>query len=47
MDKVSKNKSKYVREVSLMKDMNKNGQPGFQRLIYHSSDKNFYYIVME
>lgn len=30
-----------------MKDMNKNLIAGFPRLIYHSSDKNYYYIVME
>lgn len=47
MEKVSKNKSKYIREISLMKDMNKNMQVGFPRLIYHSSDKNYYYIVMD
>ncbi len=47
MDKISKNKSKFVREISLMKDMNKYGQFGFPRLYYHSSDKNYYYIVME
>jgi serine/threonine protein kinase len=47
MEKVSKNKSKYIREISLMKDMNKNMQTGFPRLIYHSSDKNYYYIVMD
>ena len=47
MDKIGKNKSKYNREISLMKDMNKNLQNGFPRLIYHSSDKNNYYIVMD
>jgi serine/threonine protein kinase len=47
MEKISKNKSKFVREISLMKDMNKFCQPGFPRLYYHSSDKNNYYIVME
>ena len=47
MDKVGKNKSKYSREIQLMKDMNKNLQNGFPRLIYHSNDKNNYYIVMD
>jgi hypothetical protein len=47
MEKIGKNKSKYQREISLMKDMNKNLQTGFPRLIYHSSDKLYYYIVME
>lgn len=47
MEKLQKNKSKYVREISLMKDMQKYGQIGFPRLLYHSSDKNYYYIVME
>lgn len=47
MDKVNKNKSKYIRELSLMKDMNKNGIPGFPKLIYYTSDKNYYYIVMD
>lgn len=47
MDKIGKNKNKYNREISLMKDMNKNLQNGFPRLIYHSSDKNNYYIVMD
>ncbi len=40
MEKVQKNKSKFVREISLMKDMQKYGQPGFPKLLYHSSDKS-------
>lgn len=47
MDKITKNKNKYTREISLMRDMSKNGQIGFPRVIYFSSDKNHYYIVME
>ena len=47
MDKIPKNKSKYNREIQLTKDMNRANQIGFPRLIYFSSDKNQYYIVME
>lgn len=47
MDKISKNKSKFNREISLMKDMNKNNQSGFPRLHYQASDKNNYYLVMD
>lgn len=35
MDKITKNKSKYSREISLMKDMNKGMQPGFPKLIFY------------
>lgn len=47
MDKISKNKSKYIREISLMKDMMKTNQHGFPRLLYYNSDKYNYYIVMD
>lgn len=47
MDKIAKNKSKFSREISLMKDMNKNNQIGFPRLINQSSDKHNYYLVMD
>lgn len=47
MDKISKNKSKYAREISLMKDMNKTNQVGFPKLHYYASDKSNYYIVMD
>lgn len=47
MDKVSKNKSKYIREISLMKDMNKTNQVGFPKLLYYNADKYNFYIVMD
>ena len=47
MDKISKNKSKFQREISLMKDVHKVTSIGFPKLINYSSDKNYYYIVME
>eukprot|EP00347_Sterkiella_histriomuscorum_P001694 403371036 len=47
MDKLTKNKSKYVREISLMKDMMKQNQIGFPRLLYYNADKYNYFIVMD
>ncbi|CDW84408.1 protein kinase domain containing protein [Stylonychia lemnae] len=47
MDKISKNKSKYVREIQLMKDMQKSNQPGFPKLLYYNADKYNYFIVMD
>ena len=47
MDKLPKNKSKFMREIALMKDMYKNQQPGFIKMLYNSADKHYYYIVME
>ena len=47
MDKISKNKSKYIREVQLMKDMMKVNAIGFPKLIHYSSDKYYYYVIME
>ena len=47
MEKVTKNKNKYAREISLMKDMNKGQYPGFPKLIYYYSDKYYYYLVID
>lgn len=47
MDKISKNKSKFMREISLMKDMQKTNQPGFPKLLYYNADKFNYYIIMD
>ena len=47
MDKISKNKSKYIREVSLMRDVNKVASTGFPKLISHFYDKHYFYLVME
>lgn len=47
MDKISKNKSKFTREVQLMKDMMRINATGFPKLIYYISDNNYYYIVIE
>ena len=47
MDKIAKNKSKFTREVVLMKDTMRINATGFPKLIYYISDKNYYYVVME
>ena len=47
MEKVQKNKQKQQREIMLMNAVAKKGAPGFPSLIFHKSDQNFYYIVME
>lgn len=47
MEKLTKNKSKFQREISLMKDVAKVTTIGFPKLIQYTSDKYYYYIIME
>lgn len=47
MENIVKNKSKYLRELQLMKEMAALRASGFCRVIHSEADRHNFYIVMD